>query len=314
MGGRLDGLGATPDLHHGLLAVARWEQGGGAAIPDWFFAAVETPSEAHRVEVDECDVVWRRWRATGRRGLLLIHGMNAHSHWWDFIAPALTDEYSVVAMDLTGMGDSDYRYEYDAATYAKEIVAVCDAAGLGKDAIVVGHSFGGNMAVKAANLHPGRFGALILADSGLRHPDEPEPVLPHMGGRAKVYPDRRSALARFRLQPPQPCANGYILEYVARNSLMPVEGGWAWKFDADLPNVLKDGQRQPQDYENLSLPVGLIYGADSALFSERTRAHMQALIPREVPAVAIPDAQHHLFLDQPQAFTAALREMCAALR
>ncbi|MCY4343030.1 MAG: alpha/beta hydrolase [Gammaproteobacteria bacterium] len=322
--------------------MARWDRSQPAAIPEWFFEAVETPSESAVVEVEECDVVWRAWDAPANkrgagntpesdlsdergvsrqrnanapaaraRGLLLIHGMNAHSRWWDFIAPALADDYRVVAMDLTGMGDSDYRYEYDSATYAKEIVAVCDAAGLGTDVIVVGHSFGGNMATKAANLHPDRFGALILADSGLRHPDEPRPDMPSMGGRAKAYPDKRTALARFRLQPPQPCANAYILEHIARHSLMPIDGGgWAWKFDADLPNVLKDAERQPEDYASLRLPVGLIYGAESKLFSERTRRHMQSLIPGEVPAVAIPDAQHHLFLDQPQAFIDALRKMC----
>ena len=330
--------------------MARWDRSQPAAIPEWFFEAVETPSESAAVEVEGCDVVWRAWDAPTQRrawdapankrgagdtsesdlrdergvsrqrnsnapaararGLLLIHGMNAHSRWWDFIAPALAEDYRVVAMDLTGMGDSDHRYEYSSATYAKEIVAVCDAAGLGRDVIVVGHSFGGNMATKAANLHPGRFGGLILADSGLRHPDEPLPDMPRMGGRAKAYPDKRTALARFRLQPPQPCANAYILEHIARHSLMPVDGGWAWKFDADLPNALKDAERHPEDYASLRLPVGLIHGADSKLFSERTRRHMQSLIPGDVPAVAIPDAQHHLFLDQPLAFIKALRRMC----
>ena len=244
------------------VAVARWDRAGTApTIPEWFFEAVETQSAVGTVEVDDCDVVYRRWASAADRDMLLIHGMNAHSRWWDFIAPRLTDAYRVVAMDLTGMGDSDYRYSYDAATYAREIVGVCDAAGLNDDVIVVGHSFGGNVATKAANLYPDRFGALILADSGLRHPDEPWPDYPPVGGRAKVYPDRETALARFRLQPPQPCGNAYILEYIARHSLMPVEGGgWAWKFDEDLPNVLKDAEREPGDYTNLTLPVGLIYG------------------------------------------------------
>ena len=86
-------------------------------------------------------------------------------------------EYRVAAMDLTGMGDSDFRYEYDPATYASEIVGVLDAAGFGPDSIVVAHSFGGYMAVKAANLFPDRFAALVLVDSGIRHPDEPFPIV-----------------------------------------------------------------------------------------------------------------------------------------
>ena len=292
--------------------MARWDRADAApVIPEWFFAAVETESDIGSVEVEDCDVVYRSWPSKANRDMLLVHGMNAHSRWWDFIAPKLTDAYRVVAMDLTGMGDSDYRYCYDAATYAREIVGVCDAAALNNDVIVVGHSFGGNMATKAANLYADRFGALILADSGLRHPDERLPDYPPMSGRDKIYPDRETALARFRLQPPQPCENAYILEYIARHSLMSVAGGgWAWKFDEDLPNTLKGAERAPDDYAGLTLPVGLIYGAESELFTEMTREHLQSLIPGEVHSVAIENARHHLFLDRPRAFVDALIDLC----
>ena len=40
---------------------------------------------------------------------------------------------------------------------------------------------------------------------------------------------------------------------------------------------------------------------------------MKSLIPGEVRAVAVPDAQHHLFLDQPLAFIEALRDMCCEI-
>ena len=109
--------------------MARWDRGGGPTIPDWFWSAVETTSEKHTVEVDECDVFYQRWGEASKPPMLLIHGMNAHCRWWDFIAPQLVDEYRIAAMDLTGMGDSDYRYAYDAETYAEEIVGVCDDAG-----------------------------------------------------------------------------------------------------------------------------------------------------------------------------------------
>jgi pimeloyl-ACP methyl ester carboxylesterase len=293
--------------------VARWDRDSGPSIPDWFFEAVETDYATRSVEVDECDVVYQLWGDAGKPGILLIHGMNAHSHWWDFIAPQLLDGYRVAAMNLTGMGDSDYRYEYDGATYAQEIRAVCDDAGFDEQVALVAHSFGGYMAVKAAGLFPERFGALVLLDSGIRHPDEPVPDRPSMGGRAKVYPDRETALGRFRVQPPQSCENAFILEYIARHSLMPVDGGWAWKFDEDLPSTLKDVERTPDDYRRLEVPTGLIYGAESELFSARTEAYMRELIPQDFPAVALPEAQHHLFLDQPLAFVAELRKMLATL-
>ena len=287
--------------------MARWESNQ-PTIPDWFWRAVDTEAESRTVEVDECDVAYRYYPSAGKPGLLLIHGMNAHSRWWDFVAPQLLENFAVAAMDLTGMGDSDYRYKYSAATYADEIVAVMEDAGFGADAIVVAHSFGGYMAVKAANLYPDRFRALVLVDSGIRHPDDPIPDRPLMGGmRGKVYPDRDTALMRFRLQPPQPCENEYILQYIARNSLMRVDGGWAWKFDEDLLTTLTEVERQPEDYTALTVPVGVIYGADSELFSRRTLDYMQQLIPQDFPYEEVLEAQHHVFLDQPLAFIAALK-------
>ncbi len=297
--------------------MARWDKDKPTStIPDWFWTAVETEASSHTVEVDECNVAYRRYVSAGKPGMLLIHGMNAHSRWWDFIAPQLLDEYDIAAMDLTGMGDSDYRYEYHPDTFAAEIVAVLDDAGFGTDATVVAHSFGGYQAVHAANVAPDRFGKLILVDSGIRHPDDPLPehAMMMMGGRTKVYPDKDNAIARFRLQPPQPCDNEYILQYIARHSLMPVDGGgWTWKFDEDLPSALKDAERLPEEYQNLHIPLGLIYGNDSELFSQRTLDYMRELVPQDFPAVGIEQAQHHVFLDQPLAFVQALREMCAAL-
>ena len=292
--------------------MARWDrEGNRESIPDWFWEAIDVEPVTKTVEVDECDVSYRHYEAIGKPGMLLIHGMNAHSRWWDFIAPQLLDRYQVAAMDLTGMGDSDYRYEYSSNTYADEILAVLDDAKFGTDSIVVAHSFGGYMAVRAANKAPDRFKALVMVDSGIRHPDDPVPEQIWMSGaRSKIYPDKETALNRFRVQPPQPCDNEFLLQYIARNSLMPVDGGWTWKFDEDLLTSLTDAERKPEEFQALTTTIGVIFGADSELFSRRTLEYMQELIPKPFPIKEIANAQHHLFLDQPQAFVESLLEMC----
>ena len=292
--------------------MARWDkEGNRESIPDWFWEAIDVEPVTKTVEVDECDVSYRHYEAIGKPGMLLIHGMNAHSRWWDFIAPQLLDRYQVAAMDLTGMGDSDYRYEYSSNIYADEILAVLDDAKFGTDSIVVAHSFGGYMAVRAANKAPDRFKALVMVDSGIRHPDDPVPEQIWMSGaRSKIYPDKETALNRFRVQPPQSCDNEFLLQYIARNSLMPVDGGWTWKFDEDLLTSLTDAERKPEEFQALTTALGVIFGADSELFSRRTLEYMQELIPEPFPIKEIANAQHHLFLDQPQAFVESLLEMC----
>ena len=296
--------------------MARWEKKSEGIVPDWFWEAIEEEATTHTVTVEDCDVAYRTWGSSQNPGVLLIHGMNAHSRWWDFIAPQVKDDYFVVAMDLTGMGDSDYRYAYDADTYSREIVSVSDDAGLDDEMTVVGHSFGGMMAAKAVSLFPERFGSFILVDSGIRHPDEPVPDRVQMGGsRGKVYPDRETAEGRFRLFPPQPCDNEYILKYIAKQSVMRVEGGgYAWKFDEDLPATLKGGERYPEDYQSLKIPTGIIYGANSESFSSQTLQHTLSLIPGNPLVDEISDAQHHVFLDQPIAFTESLKAMIRNLK
>ncbi|MEM1229977.1 MAG: alpha/beta hydrolase [Pseudomonadota bacterium] len=299
--------------------MARWDKAAPASIPQWFFEAVEYPASDHSVEVEDCDVHYRLWTGAGTRGLLFVHGMHAHAHWWDFIAPALTDEYRVAAIDLTGMGDSDYRYDYSAALYAEEIRAVCDAAGFGTDALLAAHSFGGRMALEAVHRWPERFGGLALLDSGVRDPNSPEFERPPMGGNSKLYPDRETGEARFRLQPPQDCANEYILRYIARHSLMPIDGGYAWKFDDDLLKALTGlaASDHLEDYlRDLQVPIHIMIGADSVLYSEQDLAYMVSLLPaalQDDATTVLADAQHHLFLDQPLAFTDALRKALAAL-
>ena len=292
--------------------MARWDKEVNIeSIPDWFWEAIDVEPVTKTVEVDECDVSYRHYEAIGKPGMLLIHGMNAHSRWWDFIAPQLLDRYQIAAMDLTGMGDSDYRYEYSSNIYADEILAVLDDAKFGTDSIVVAHSFGGYMAVRAANKAPDRFKALVMVDSGIRHPDDPVPEQIWMSGaRSKIYPDKETALNRFRVQPPQPCDNEFLLQYIARNSLMPVDGGWTWKFDEDLLTSLTDAERKPEEFQALTTTLGVIFGADSELFSRRTLEYMQELIPEPFLIKEIANAQHHLFLDQPQAFVESLLEMC----
>ena len=99
--------------------------------PDWFWKAIDTKPESGSVDVEGSDINYLYWSEPGNPGLLFVHGHNAHSHWWDFIAPSYKDDYQSVALDMSGMGDSDHREEYSADLYAQEIVAVADKCNMG---------------------------------------------------------------------------------------------------------------------------------------------------------------------------------------
>ena len=280
--------------------------------PDWFWEAIDTKPEYFVVDVDECEINYQRWGEAGKPALLFVHGHNAHAHWWDFIAPAFLEEYQVAALDLSGMGDSDHRDEYSVDKYADEILTVADHAGLSDRLVVIAHSFGGMMATRAAAREPDRFRGLVLVDSGVHRPNQEMPKDVERWSKAKVYPDFDIARSRFRLQPPQTCENQYIVDYIARNSVERIDEGWVWKFDEELSSRMRSREDTRQDdFTKVTTDVALIYGELSRYFTKGSAEYMAELRP-DLIVVPIPNAQHHLFLDQPLAFIDELKAILAA--
>ena len=89
---------------------------GTSQRPAWFDRAVSDRGEAGRVAVDGVSISYRVWGQRGKPGIALVHGSNAHLEWWRFVAPFLADQFRVVALDLSGNGDSGWRDRYTGAT------------------------------------------------------------------------------------------------------------------------------------------------------------------------------------------------------
>jgi pimeloyl-ACP methyl ester carboxylesterase len=80
--------------------------------PQWFANAIEVKPTDCVVDVAGCPIHYLKWGAAGRAGIVFVHGGAAHAHWWSFIAPLFVPEYQVVAIDLSGHGDSGRRDAY----------------------------------------------------------------------------------------------------------------------------------------------------------------------------------------------------------
>jgi pimeloyl-ACP methyl ester carboxylesterase len=61
----------------------------------------------------------------------------------------------------------------------------------------------------------------------------------------------------------------------------------------------------------IACPAALMWGERSALMHDETLNYMLAEMPDTVLRVAIPDADHHVMIDQPLAFVAGLRGLLA---
>ena len=185
------------------------------------------------------------------------------------------------------------------------------AAGLDDDTVIAGHSMGGAISLRAAVAHGDRFSHLIMLDSPLR----PESDAQEESGKARspfqnkrFYPDFETAVSRFRLLPEQPAVNPWLVEYIANHSLHETAEGWCWKFDDNAFKTRMFG-RGGDLVEELKIPLAVVYGEQSKFFDVETLTYMRQLLPADVPFIAVPEAHHHLFLDQPLAFVTAMRSL-----
>jgi haloacetate dehalogenase len=101
--------------------------------------------------------------------LLLLHGYPQTHAMWHLVAPALAEDFTVVATDLRGYGDSSKppttadHWPYTKRAMARDQVAVMHALGFDRFA-VCGHDRGGRVGYRLALDHPERVTRLALLD------------------------------------------------------------------------------------------------------------------------------------------------------
>ena len=252
------------------------------------------------------------WGDRNRPALLFIHGGAAHSGWWRFIAPYFLPDYYCVAVDLSGHGHSSHRKTYPQGIWATEITGLISCREVfSKAPVLIGHSMGGltSIRVAAETALPG----LIVIDAAVR-PEQPNTKrrpAKNLLGRERLYSSREDALKRFRLIPPQPVSHPELVAYIAANSLRQVADGWTWLFD---PRAFKDLKRVSL-YELLSqihAPNALVRGQYSSILDDTTAADMCRELGGDSISVVIPEAHHHVLLDQPRALVSSLRTILSS--
>jgi pimeloyl-ACP methyl ester carboxylesterase len=109
----------------------------------------------------------RDWGGDGP-AVLLLHGLASNARIWDGVGPRLVGAgLRVVALDLRGHGASDQPGSgYDFATVGRDLAAALAGLGLERP-VLVGHSWGANVALQFAADRPGSVAGLVLVDGAL---------------------------------------------------------------------------------------------------------------------------------------------------
>lgn len=116
----------------------------------------EVPEGVRFVEVGEVTLRVREAGPAKAPAVVLLHGFGSSLDTWHDVVPKLASSYRVVAIDLKGFGRSSRPPgDYSPAAQAALVLGVMDGLGVAR-AAVVGHSWGGSIALTLAKAAPDR--------------------------------------------------------------------------------------------------------------------------------------------------------------
>lgn len=257
------------------------------------------------------------WGHESAPPLVLLHGLTSHARSWDALGRELSASRRVIALDQRGHGDSDRAPDgdYRVATMAGDVVGIVDALGLGRFELL-GLSMGGRVGIAYAGSHVARVERLCIVDIG---PEIDVTGMERIRRMMAASPERIGSeeeaveLAR-RANPRAPEAG---LRERVRHALRPLpDGGFEWKYDKALRDMMRQGGRRDtidlwEPLRRITAPTLLVRGAESDVLSPDVAKRMVDALP-DGRLVEISGAGHPVPMDQPEAFARAVRAFLGA--
>jgi pimeloyl-ACP methyl ester carboxylesterase len=270
---------------------------------------IDTPGRSGHLKSGAHVTHYLEWGdPSNARVLLLLHGFRGHAHWWDFVAPWFAQEYRVIAIDFGGMGDSSTRLKYSRGDFVAEVRAALGMIGP-KEVTLVGHSFGGRIAVFAAHEYPQLLKRALIIDTNIGFADQPLRTR-FMQRPKKVYPDLETACARFRFVPDEPPILPRIMRHLAEHSIKRQADGFTWKFDEKpVGSVGWEQVAEGELLKDIELPMDFIAGEFSDVVPPQLAERVGKALRHGRGPIVIPSAYHHVPVDQPLALVAAMRAL-----
>lgn len=236
--------------------------------------------------------------------VVILHGLMGSCENWRTIAAALAGRYRVACLDLPNHGHSPQTPQFDLRSMADDVADTLDALAM-RQAVVIGHSLGGKVAMQMASDHADRLRGLVVVDIS------PRAILPiHLFVlRACLQLDLQAATRRRELDEalahsvPGKATRDFLLKNVVRNEA----GRFVWRVPLDslIANykTVSDAPPLVAPYDG---PCLFVAGELSPFHLRNDEALIQGWFPK-TRFVTIAGAGHLVQADQPAAFLAEVR-------
>ncbi|MCB0330743.1 MAG: alpha/beta hydrolase [Bdellovibrionales bacterium] len=254
---------------------------------------VETQYKA----VGDINIAYEDWQTASpasTKTVLLLHGWGASKELYHSVAAALSGKGNarVIALDFPGFGKSSVPAAvWGVDDFVSAVIGLLEQLDIHRVDMVIGHSHGGRVALKAAVQYPKRFGKLLLIGSaGIPSPPSFKKSL-----KVRLFKSCRKLVELF------------VPAGEKRESLLDVLRGYFGSADyrdagamrQSLVAVLREDLTPilPQ----VSQPTLLVWGENDTDSPLRTAKIMEANIP-DAGLVVWEGAGHYAFLDKPEHF------------
>ncbi len=240
-------------------------------------------------------------RGSGPAAAALIHGFLGHTYSFRYLIPELAKDRRVVAVDLKGSGYSSrpQKGDYSLTEQARLVIRLMDKLGIDR-ASFVGHSLGGEVAMRLAANWPERVEKLVLAASvsGDRIPSLPvtpliKPILWLIG---RLFGRR---IFRRQFYDPRK-ATKEVLEAYRRPLRIKGTGHAVYQ-------TLRDMRREKAvESSRITAPVLILWASSERILPRWVLSRLRKRFP-QAKVVAIERAGHLLLEEQPEQANRAVK-------
>jgi pimeloyl-ACP methyl ester carboxylesterase len=260
--------------------------------------------------------------------LILIHGFGGSTFGWRHVVePLAASGWHVVALDLPGFGlaEKGWGQAYDHKSQAAFVLSVMDQLNIGQ-AVIAGHSMGGNVVSWVAALAPERVRGLALIDAAIVSPT----VTPSSAASTALSlpPLRRATRILIRSAFTEATFGELLSSAFAVKSAATPETirGYAAAsqledWDLALLGIIRDAGAnalpkpiaEVADHAGTPIPTLILWGSEDSWVPITAGEVLHEALPAAT-YVVLPGLGHVPFEEGPEEFTQAMQEWLAALK
>ena len=252
--------------------------------------------------------------------IVLLHGVPETSSCWRAIAPRLANGRRVLAPDLPGLGGSSYAGPYDVPSLVAQLSALIDAELPGGQIDLVGHDWGGSLALALTAHRPGLVRRLVVANAPYRKVPLPRafhvplfalPVLPEaafrLGGARLVDAMIGYAWASARTLDPDVQAE-YRAAYTDPQKVNAMLGYYRGVARPQLARMVGQGRPKVPAPRVRAERMMVLWGSRDPVLPVSTGEQVVRELGADATMVTVPAAGHFVIEEAPEVVGDVLAE------